>query len=100
MRSRYTAFALQDIDHALRTWHPSTRPARSDLEASLGGETRWLRLDMRERTGGGPFDDEGTVEFVAIARTNKGRRRLHEVSRFVREDGTWFYVEGSMVTGQ
>ena len=99
MRSRYTAFAVQDVEHALRTWHPDRRPDRADLAASLGEGMRWLRLEVRERTGGGPFDDEGTVEFVAIARTDQGRRVLHERSRFVREDGTWYYVEGEIIPG-
>ena len=27
MRSRYTAFVLEDEAHLLRSWHPSTRPA-------------------------------------------------------------------------
>jgi SEC-C motif-containing protein len=28
MRSRYTAFVLDDREHLLATWHPSTRPAQ------------------------------------------------------------------------
>lgn len=96
MRSRYTAFATRDLEHALASWHPDTRPQRSALAATLGEETRWLRLEVRSTTGGGPFDDEGTVEFVAIARTDQGRRELHEISHFVREDGSWQYVRGEL----
>ncbi|MCT1430888.1 YchJ family metal-binding protein [Brachybacterium muris] len=95
MRSRYTAFSTRDLEHALASWHPDSRPQRRDLAASLA-ETRWLRLDVRETTGGGPFDDEGTVEFVAIARTDQGRRELHELSHFSRVDGTWVYVRGEI----
>lgn len=96
MRSRYTAFATGDIEHLLRTWHPRERPTRTDLDSTLEDGARWLRLDIRETSGGGPFDDEGTVEFVAIARTAQGRHEQHETSRFVRESGAWLYVDGDV----
>ena len=32
MRSRYTAFAVGDVDHLWRTWHPRTRPAELTLD--------------------------------------------------------------------
>ena len=96
MRSRYTAFATRDLEHALRSWHPDSRPERAVLAQSMGEEMRWLRLDVRSVTGGGPFDDEGTVEFVAITRTPQGRRELHEISHFVRDAGVWLYVRGDL----
>lgn len=96
MRSRYTAFATRDLEHALRSWHPDSRPERAVLAQSMGEEMRWLRLDVRAVTGGGPFDDEGTVEFMAITRTPQGRRELHEISHFVRDSGIWLYVRGDL----
>lgn len=94
MRSRYSAFALRDADHLLRTWHPSTRPRSLELDE----DTRWLRLLVEERIAGGPFDSEGTVTFTAVARTPAGRLVQRERSRFVREqdrdDARWFYVDG------
>jgi SEC-C motif domain protein len=94
MRSRYTAFAVRDLEHLLRSWHPSERPTRDDLAQSLEDDVRWLRLQILGTTAGGPFDDEGTVEFVAIARGAQGRQEQHEVSRFVREGGEWLYLDG------
>ncbi len=87
MRSRFTAFARNDIDHLLRSWHPSTRPALLEPYAGL----RWYRLDILRTERGGPFDRDGVVEFRAF---HKGDRvgEQHEVSSFVREDGAWFYV--------
>ncbi|MFC9789580.1 YchJ family protein [Rhodococcus sp. NPDC127528] len=89
MRSRYSAFAVGDADYLLRTWHPSTRPDRLDLDP----DQRWLRLDVVATTGGGMFDAAGTVEFVAYYRESGIRESLHENSRFVREDGQWLYVD-------
>jgi SEC-C motif domain protein len=96
MRSRYTAFALRDLEHLLGSWHPRTRPAREELAASLAQDVRFTRLEVHGTVDGGPFDDEGTVEFTAFSRTPDGRQEQHEVSRFVREDGSWFYVDGEV----
>lgn len=90
MRSRFTAFAVGDAGHLLRTWHASTRP--DDLE--LDDDVRWYRLDILDQQRGGPFDDEGVVEFEAFYRQGAERGSMHERSRFVREDGSWFYVDG------
>jgi SEC-C motif-containing protein len=40
--------------------------------------------------------DHAIVEFVARYKVNGRAHRLHEVSRFVREDGRWFYVDGEV----
>lgn len=93
MRSRYTAFAVGDEPHLLATWHPDTRPAALELDP----EQRWLHLTVGACTAGGPFDAEGTVDFIAVYRDADGRGRLHELSRFVREDGRWYYLDGDLV---
>ncbi|MFT3715957.1 MAG: YchJ family metal-binding protein [Gordonia sp. (in: high G+C Gram-positive bacteria)] len=92
MRSRYTAFALGDVEHPSATWHPSTRPA--DLH--LDDDTRWLHSSVGPTTGGGPFDRAGTVEFTAVFRGPDGRGELREHSRFVKENGRWLYVDGDV----
>jgi len=84
MRSRYAAYAVGDPAYLLATWHPSTRPAELELDA----DRRWYRLDILGKSHGGPFDTEGTVEFEAFY---KGGSQ-YENSRFVRENGRWFYV--------
>jgi SEC-C motif-containing protein len=39
--------------------------------------------------------EAGVVEFVARHRDSSGRaQRLHEMSRFVREHGRWYYIDG------
>ncbi len=88
MRSRFSAFAVGDPEHLLRTWHPSTRPARLDLD----GGRRWTRLEVLTRSGGGLFDAEGRVEFRAHSERGGRVEVLHEDSRFVREGGRWLYV--------
>lgn len=88
MRSRYTAFAVGDRGHLLRSWDPATRPDELDLD--LGVE--WRRLVVVATTGGSPFDDTGTVEFEAHYRRSGRRGVQHENSAFVRRQGHWVYV--------
>jgi SEC-C motif-containing protein len=38
--------------------------------------------------------DSATVDFVARSKLGGRAHRLHELSRFVREDGRWFYLDG------
>ena len=42
---------------------------------------------------GGPDDVQGVVEFVARYKIAGRAHRLHEISRFTREDGQWFYLD-------
>jgi len=88
MRSRYTAYALRDDAYLHATWHPSTRPSMPITEAG----TKWLGLEVREHAQDG---DAAAVEFVARYKIDGRARRLHETSRFVRQDHRWFYVDGS-----
>ncbi|MER7012818.1 YchJ family metal-binding protein [Saccharopolyspora sp. NPDC000359] len=90
MRSRFSAFAVGDVDYLLASWHPSTRPAELELDP----EQRWVHLEVLERTGGGPFDTGGAVRFRAHYRLSGEKGSLTEHSRFTKEGGTWFYVDG------
>lgn len=42
---------------------------------------------------GTPEDREGIVEFVARYKLGGRAHRLHETSRFLKEDGRWLYLE-------
>jgi SEC-C motif-containing protein len=90
MRSRYTAYTLENEDYLLATWHPSTRP--DSLKLADGPHKKWLglRVSRHEQTG----KDHSVVEFVARYKVGGRAHRLHEISRFVREGGRWFYVDG------
>lgn len=94
MRSRYTAFVVGDVDYLARSWHPRTRPAELTLDAGQ----RWLFLEIVRAERGGPFDDSGTVEFIAHYRMDGVRDAMHEVSSFVRVDGAWVYLDGVFVS--
>ena len=90
MRSRYSAFAHRDVTYLLATWHPSTRPATLELEEGA----KWLGLEIRQHRSTGA--DSAEVEFVARFRVAGRAVRQHELSRFVREDGRWYYLDGDV----
>ncbi|MGI5521223.1 YchJ family protein [Micromonospora sp. CA-259024] len=90
MRSRFSAFALGDADYLLRSWHPSTRPPRLELDPGQ----RWVRLEIVDTERGGLLDTAGTVTFHAHHRDAGRPGTLTEHSRFVREDGRWVYLDG------
>ena len=89
MRSRYSAYVLLDAAYLLASWHPSTRPTAVHFEAGL----KWLGLELRRHETDG---EHATVEFVARSKLGGRAHRLHEFSRFVREAGRWYYVDGDL----
>jgi len=91
MRSRYTAFVLGDAGYLLATWHPDTRPETLALDPAQ----QWLGLQVKAHL---PRDaTHAEVAFVARSRDATGRAsRLVEHSRFVREGGRWYYVDGRL----
>ena len=94
MRSRYTAFARGDFEYVLRSWYSRTRPPSVDL--SSAGSIAWDRLEIVTCRAGGKTAKEGKVEFIAHCTIAGRPEQLHEVSRFIREDGQWFYIDGEI----
>jgi SEC-C motif-containing protein len=90
MRSRYSAYVIGDEAYLLATWHASTRPAQLVLDSA----TKWLGMEVRSHR---QFDDtHAQVEFVARYRVGGKGERMHENSRFVHENGRWYYVDGDV----
>ncbi|RFA25738.1 hypothetical protein CAI21_18390 [Alkalilimnicola ehrlichii] len=86
MRSRYTAYVLQNSAYLKRTWHPRTCPRSLDLADG----PRWSKLEILDHGGN---RRKAWVEF--IAHYNGGQ--LHEKSRFAYEQGAWVYVDGTIL---
>jgi SEC-C motif domain protein len=86
MRSRYSAFVRHEVEYLAATWHPSTRPAHLQLDPAVV----WTRLEIVRVRAGGPGDQRGLVEF----RAHHADGVQAERSRFLHEDGRWFYLDG------
>jgi SEC-C motif-containing protein len=85
MRSRYSAFVVGDPAYLLETWYPRTRPRSLELDP----DARWTGLEIVSTSGGSMLDAEGIVEF----RAHRVGGEQHERSRFVRQNGRWFYLD-------
>lgn len=92
MRSRYTAYTLLKEDYLLASWHASTRP--SELGLADDAQTKWAGLEVKRHEL--QDADHAIVEFVARYKVNGRAYRMHELGRFIRAAGRWFYVDGDV----
>jgi SEC-C motif-containing protein len=91
MRSRYTAFVVEDEAYLLETWDPRTRPPKVVFEP----EITWTGLDILKTVKGNVDDTMGMVHFRAHFKTSDGQGTQEERSKFLRpESGApWIYVD-------
>ncbi len=94
MRSRFTALARGEWEYIERTRYrgggepEKPRSSYPDQEGIV-----WTKLEIYETRDGGAFDAEGEVSFAAWYTENGEEKILRETSKFIREDGRWFYSE-------
>ena len=91
MRSRYTGYVLKDSDYILKTWHLSSRPKVFDLSQE---NISWKQLEIIRCKKGLSTDFEGEVYFKASYEYYGKKYCIEELSRFVKENGTWIYLIG------
>lgn len=96
MRSRYTAYAMQNASYLIATWHPDCQPEqwRSSLQEGFAN-TLWQGLQVIASQDGRD-ENEGFVEFAArfTEPDNEKVHLIHERSRFLRLKDRWYYIDG------
>lgn len=94
MRARYSAHVKQLVDFVVETYHPSchAEDQRDEIAESVYGDWRGLEVISSEP---GQNDDEGYVTFKATFYQDGQEYCLEERSRFIRENGQWFYIDGT-----
>ncbi len=99
MRSRYSAYATVNADYILQTTHRLTRGLHdADSIENWAKSCAWQRLEIVSRTHGRSTDTFGIVEFKAYYLDAGHRVQYHhECSKFVKESGEWFFVDGRIV---
>lgn len=94
MRSRYSAFCIKDIEYLIATRHPSTRqPEERELLNQRIKITQWLGLKVLKTSKNKISQGIGYVEFAAFYKTSE-IGQLHENSKFIYENGHWYYLDG------
>ncbi len=94
MRSRYSAHVLGLVDYVVETYHPSCDAAsqRQGIEESINSD--WLKLEVLSAEPSS-HSEEGFVTFKAYFADDGQEYCMQERSRFVRENGQWFYIDGT-----
>ena len=92
MRSRFTAFQLRNPGYLKVTWDPVKRPKQLGFDQD---ERTWSSLEVVKTIGGGEADERGVVEFKAKYELGEDTYLFHEISRFIRQDGRWLYLDAS-----
>lgn len=89
MRSRYAAYATQNVDYLIATTHSSQRKYYSKDEMLFwASSNQWQRLEIRSVT-------PTTVDFKAYFIDAHNQLQVyHEHSRFAIENNEWMYVDG------
>ena len=100
MRSRYTAYSMENVDYLIKTWHPLKQDQLSRVELLQSAKsTQWIRLEVVNSSQKGLC---GTVEFKAwfkhkdLEGAGKEINCLHEVSQFEKIEDQWFYLDGEV----
>jgi SEC-C motif domain protein len=91
MRSRFSAYAMRNAEYLLATWDVTTRPKEIDFSKET---VEWLRLVIEMIKKGGIKDSKGLVEFKAFYRLDDEEHVMSELSRFTKQAGRWFYLDG------
>lgn len=96
MRSRFSAYAVINVEYLVKSNHPSTRKFHDREAIELWAKSNvWQKLEVLSTLKGEPKDTEGTVEFKAFFLDHKSNPQVHhEISNFKKELGKWFYVDG------
>jgi SEC-C motif-containing protein len=96
MRSRYTAYVVNQVDYIAATDHPARRN-EFDRKAAEAWATKseWLGLEVKDVVAGGANDQRGEVEFIARFKLAGKEHQHRERSTFEKADGRWCYVDGT-----
>lgn len=95
MRARYSAYAKHEIDFIEATHIREERDNVSVEETKQWSEeSQWLNLEILSTKKGLETDDTGVVEFKAKYRQADVIYTHHEVSKFSKAEGKWFFAEG------
>jgi SEC-C motif domain protein len=100
MRSRYSAYAVGDIDHIERTNDPAGRESFDRESSTTWSKTsKWLGLEIVSTKEGQATDQSGEVEFNARYE-REGKEHVHyEVGLFTRIDSVWYYKDAKNLNG-
>lgn len=102
MRSRYSAYALKDADYIMATTHENNsqynknRAKWSKQILEFAAKTQFIKLEILAFQEG---EIDAYVTFVAYLKQQKKDVTFTERSRFLKQQGRWFYLSGTTLPG-
>ncbi|HBD95211.1 MAG: hypothetical protein A2355_07820 [Spirochaetes bacterium RIFOXYB1_FULL_32_8] len=97
LRSRYTAHVKCEIPYIISTVHPDKLEGHDEAVISKwAAESQWDGLEIIKTEKGTASDTEGSVEFIAKYREKLKKHTHHEVAKFVKKDGKWFFYDSDL----
>ncbi len=97
MRARYTAYATQETQFILESNAPQTADD-VDLDAtkqwSKKAEWEGFELVSSKMEEG---ESQAELEFIARYSIDGQQMKHHELSTFVKQDGSWYFLDGDTV---
>lgn len=91
MRARFCAYAKRNANYLLSSWASEKRPAKIDFSKETA---EWQRLQIIQCKKGRDKDNKGLVEFKAFYSQEGEEHFMHEISRFVKQNQRWHYLDG------
>jgi len=92
MRARFAAHKLNLVDFVINTYHPSCQAENERDGIAESVALDWTKLEVLDAPT--TETDEGYVEFKAYLQEGATEQCMHERSRFLRENGLWYYIDG------
>ena len=94
MRSRYSAYTLNDINYIAQTMQgPAAKDFNPDETKEWASRITWKSLTVIRAWN--DSDTHAFVEFIACYERNKKAETMYEISEFIQKDGRWFYTNGT-----
>ncbi len=93
MRSRYTAFTIANIKYIKKTMKYQALDNFNETETkNWAMRVVWQNLKVIDSRMENP--NVGYVEFIASFIDNGKLQKIHELSKFIKENNIWYYVSG------
>ncbi len=95
MRSRYSAFCLQDATYIKNTMKGKAL-SYFDEDIILLSPIKWLDLKIIAKEKGQKHDEKGIIKFRALFQEDPDEKKisfLEETSVFKKIDNRWYYVD-------
>lgn len=97
LRARYTAHVVCEVPYIISTVHPDHAEQHDEnVIRKWASESQWDGLEIIKTEKGEAADDVGFVEFIARYREKQKKHEHHEIAKFTKKDGKWYFYDSDI----